>query len=664
MGSISYLELQLGVHIYFDKESGITSEEEEKIRKQFGLKDITITNGMHFLLRDYSSVITDLETAYDIKNDVDVYNAEKLYTQEQYKKLKEITEPGFYPFPYEYNYPDYLRSLVVATCFNSPTFYQYANFYFPQSDFVKYITSLGMITTIFEDKIVAIQNDPKDLIDSEKLRQAQGERKLGFSLEKTELSQIDLYHSVVFNLCDETNGVFYSSIPKQLKYIDKEDDINKESYSETGIEINPARKTTRRGNYRKLLLELYNVFNGLCFELILGDHPGGTNNPKMFLKYPILPWLSQGTEDTVHIDEGTRGEWTIFDIYSTSLNTRQTLLNMEYRLTEIPVNCVEEFLIPSVFYDWKEKHDLLKELERKNEILNQRNVQLSRHIHLNQELIRSLSHSSANYLNAGNLLQTGKVLKTAYEGNPSIEALHAKGLSLILHSEQEEHLLRQLNSLVWRCSADSSYLTEQIRKGLSSEGQMSISAPILFSLRTIASRLLFRDNDIRSEFIKKKLHKDDEEWLNVQSSFIFDILANDDSDEISWWNTNICDIEVRYSDVWRKLHIIEEGSFFDLITEIITEQIFNALSHGDLQKPIEIYLGQAEEFRGRPKWAYISCSNHIGEHYLGGKRIGITTLNESINLINSGKRGVDVDVTDTVYQSKVWLLNSLLKPLQ
>ena len=57
LGITLYLELQLGVHIYFDKESRITSEEEEKIRKQFGLKDITISPTFYGWVFQYAGKI-------------------------------------------------------------------------------------------------------------------------------------------------------------------------------------------------------------------------------------------------------------------------------------------------------------------------------------------------------------------------------------------------------------------------------------------------------------------------------------------------------------------------------------------------------------------------------------------------------------------------------
>ena len=40
---------------------------------------------------------------------------------------------------------------------------------------------------------------------------------------------------------------------------------------------------------------------------------------------------------------------------------------MEHRLTEIPVNCILEFLNPDVFFNWREKHDLLKKIQKQNE---------------------------------------------------------------------------------------------------------------------------------------------------------------------------------------------------------------------------------------------------------------------------------------------------------
>ena len=108
--------------------------------------------------------------------------------------------------------------------------------------------------------------------------------------------------------------------------------------------------------------------------------------------------------------------------------------------------------------------------------------------------------------------------------------------------------------------------------------------------------------------------------------------------------------------------LIKDKPLYDLIMEITTEQIFNALSHGDVQKPISIEFGQAEERRGRPSWVYILCKNEKGNTFLNGRGVGVSTLNETLLLLNNNKKGLDTDDTEG-YCSTAWLLPSFLRAL-
>ena len=130
---------------------------------------------------------------------------------------------------------------------------------------------------------------------------------------------------------------------------------------------------------------------------------------------------------------------------------------------------------------------------------------------------------------------------------------------------------------------------------------------------------------------------------------------------IDWWNDNIFSLSISISSIWENLHIIVERSFFDLITEIIAELLLNTLSHGLLGEPVCIEFGQADEYKGKPRWAYLMVRNTIGERYEGGRQIGILTLQETISLINNGKRSIETRIENNDYSTKVWLLSGLLK---
>lgn len=302
-------------------------------------------------------------------------------------------------------------------------------------------------------------------------------------------------------------------------------------------------------------------------------------------------------------------------------------------------------------------------LEKANEELRQTNDSLSKHIKLNEELVRSLSHSSANYLNSERLTQTGIELHTARVGKPTLDRLHYDGLLLLLQSEHETYLRRRLDSLVIRCQANGNDLKKNIIEGLAEESGETIMLPFDYAVKTIISRLVTRDDDIRSSIIKEKFSKSSSEWGVLRDSFISDVLANNQS-AIQWCNQNLCQIKYTLSEYWQKLRLIEDRTFFDLIVEIITELFFNALSHGEVNQPICMEFGQTEETikrmgRKTPVWCYVKCENAVGERYKGGKQTGLDTLHSTLMLINDNERGIERTSINNRFVTKAWLESSL-----
>ena len=310
---------------------------------------------------------------------------------------------------------------------------------------------------------------------------------------------------------------------------------------------------------------------------------------------------------------------------------------------------------------------LLGDSYTKQHELEEMNADLNRHIKLNQELIRSLTHSSANFLNSKKLEQTGIELKAATDGTPTIDRLHYDGMLLMLQSEHEKYLRRRLDSLVIRCSASGEELKRNIREGISKESNATIILPLEYSLKTIISRILTHDNDIRSEAIRKKFNKTAFDWSQLKESFITNILANNDS-VLQWSNQNLCHIDYKLSEIWQNVRLIEDRTFFDLIVEILTEQLLNAFSHGDMNEVINIEFGQADEIKIMgstiPKWCYIKCNNTIGVRYESGIKKGLETLNSTLLLINGNKRGIETNEKDGIHCTLVWLEADLLRPLK
>ncbi len=309
-----------------------------------------------------------------------------------------------------------------------------------------------------------------------------------------------------------------------------------------------------------------------------------------------------------------------------------------------------------------------KELEEANRKLTETNDSLKEQIELNRDLINQVSHSSANYLNSARLEDTGIMLRNAREEDPTPEKLHSEGLMLIRQAQNESYMSRQLHSLIWKCSGEAEDLVQQIRKGVLNDGGVEIRDAITYALSVVLSRLFFREDDIRGAFILSKIFEDSRDQAIAHSSFLIDILKpfEDEKDRIwKWWRDRIGPFEYSLSETWTDLHIIENGAFYDLIVEIITEQLLNALSYGDTNLPFALELGEEEDARGRIRWVFITFRNTIGEKYEGAHhKKGIISLARTLMMINGNRRGVDIAVEGDDFKCTAWLRADLLLPLE
>lgn len=323
------------------------------------------------------------------------------------------------------------------------------------------------------------------------------------------------------------------------------------------------------------------------------------------------------------------------------------------------------YLLDAISDDMERLIELNEELERTND-------DLKKQMKMNHYLVRNIAHSAVNYLNSERLAKTGVTLHNAEENDPTIEELHSDGLLLMLQSEQEKYLTRQLKAAVRKHQFEVSdqerdtkeyNLIERIRRSISKTEGIILEEVLDNALKTVIARVLFRDNDDKGMYIRKKLNKSDFEWTNSTSLFMTDVLAvNDDRAAFGWWNKNWTTIELSISSVWKKIRIKQYGDFYDLILEIVAEIMINFLAHGKLEKGMKLEFGQENDHKNRPLWAYIRSENEIGEPCTIKSGVGLSSLNNDILLLNSSKKGIEHSQTGTTYETKVWLETKLLIP--
>lgn len=338
LGITLYLELQLGVHVYFDieKTSGYLSQEDfseinaemdQEIKHQMSENKVLFDHiGLRVLMNDYISIIETIAKEYDPFAEVELYKILGAYhSEEEYKGRREIIEPGFLKRKTnicDFDYIEYLKNLVIGICYNDDHLVLSAQ-NFPQCDMAKYLMGLENLCAVFGD------------------------------YKAENITDIEQYHSAVFNFMDELNGMsscfllhpYKDSLPM------KEDEYNDRL-------CNPARKSISPFPVRWLRMRVFNVFNGKAFTL---KYRQGEGEWKTIGKYPILPWICNEEIEMFHTNPFDGEKREIEDLFSDDILRRQDFLNMEYRIgKKPPVNRIEEYLDPEIYYDWVNSKELKK----------------------------------------------------------------------------------------------------------------------------------------------------------------------------------------------------------------------------------------------------------------------------------------------------------------
>lgn len=653
IGISLYIELQLGVHLFDFGFIYSKQKKESLIKSYFGdlLDPHCVTDNMCVFLESYVESVKkatkDLSLLDELIfykkigafNDKDYLAREKIITSS--KKLQKCS------------YQEYLIFLIGAICFNTADLFCSARLAFPQCDFIKMISGIESIYDLFES-----QQELTSCKDT-----------------TTENTDYNPYHEALFLMLDELygNSVGVKEINK-LKYRDPEELVFDETSLFTdpkngdNYALNPGAKsiTTNKFRVRRLRMELYNLLSGKTVPLIMSPNPENiemTNICVVAGNYLMIPWLSNGNERTVHSKPFDGSSHSIRELYSDNIQDRKAYLTMEYRLSEIPVNCIEEYLNPPIYYNW------LRIKEQNNE-LKKINTNLKKQMKMNRDFVRNIAHSAVNYLNSERLANTGIQLHSAEIGNPSLEKLHEDGLLLMLQSEQEKYLTRQLKDVVRKYQSEGSEaerqakeasLENRIRGSISRTDGLNIEEVLEFALKTVLARILFRKNDEKGKYIQRKLKKTELEWTNITSSFMTDVLATDNAHAaFKWWNNNITNLEIHISDNWRKIKFLRDGGFYDLVTEVVLEMMLNALVHGQLENGIKLEFGQVLNEKKRPIWAYIQSENSIEEACAIGAGIGLSSLNNEILLLNRESRAIEHGKTGSSYKTTVWLDKKLL----
>ena len=317
----------------------------------------------------------------------------------------------------------------------------------------------------------------------------------------------------------------------------------------------------------------------------------------------------------------------------------------------------------------------LERLEVTNNELKNTVEELKAVNELNQRLLMGLSHSASNCLNSKKLSKTGIELSVAQINDPTLDQLHYDGELLIIQAENEMYLRRQLDRLAFECNASITDMRNAIRQGLVSEGELTIINPIEYALQMVLSRIVTReDEDGRSESIRKKFHKSIEEWETIRHSFLMEVKekGSQASNIIEWCGKYLTEVSLITTETWDKVRIHKSHKgFFDLVVEIVSEQLLNAFSHGNVEAGITITLGEDEgiEVFGVKKhiFVYIQCVNYTGNEftYNDGTKRGIIALDGRLNLINGHKKGIDSSIdSNGCYSCTAWIDEELITPLK
>lgn len=641
------LELQMGVHLVFQRagldlpyQCGVNNDWFKKTQIEFNENDFfRLPPGTKILMESYLSAIDKILKTYNPYFEFNSVFVDNARYKEELESLAEIVYMNLPQGNGTFlDYSNSLRAMCIGLlCGNKnrrERLFKKSLQFCTQMDYLKMIIGIEKVEQIFSTA-----------------------KNTNFKRDDF----IKIYHETVFYFFDEKNGINFGTYPIELEYVDADtyDALKKEKGY---YRKNPSFRERFYYDYRHLRVEIFEMLSGTFLPL-------KDDNNSIKGLYPVIPFFAENNHRILLQDVNKGISDGILNMYESNTNhllipeRRQEYLGFVKEIDEIPVSSLREFLTSPVFYTWLKQKETIEVIREKNIELSEKNDKLKRYDKLKSDMVSNLSHSASNYINSEKLVQIGVELDSAVPGSPTIQKLRDNGLLLLLQSENETYLQRRLESLVIRCGADETAFRKTIIKSTERDKGKTIREPLEYAVKTIIFRILMRDGDIRSDCIKEKYSKQKEEWNKLRTSFITDVLASKNS-VIQWSNENLCTIEYSLSAEWTKLRIVEDSPFYDLIIEILTEQLLNSFSHGDLRNPINIDFGQTDEIKRKkrliPKWCYISCSNSIGKPFKGGRKVGLETLDITLALINEYGKGLVTSADESTFTACAWLKADLL----
>jgi len=588
LGIAIFLEVQLGVHLGFPENTA-----ENKLRN------------------DYELMIEDLSRDYKPRFDMDYLYNKHLIPRKVYKrnldhlryerKKRETTNQS------PYSLMEYYRFLVTAYMNNDPFHYNYARHAFPRGDFVRMLIGMMKAHELFHDESMVTPTLASDESEADRALSKMVLQQLEESDENMESIKTYqgyvryLYHETVYYLFDEYNVFWVKANGKVLDYNDKVDIRAKEDdcvTSEDGIDVylnNPANKFVG-AKIRNVRMEIIELLQGRFFTI--------TYNGKDIAHYPIIPYFATESERVIYLPPYVN---RISDnsVYSESYTDRALRLQMEFRLPDIPPNCVREYLNPRFFFNWRVRKSNIRFLQeqterikqqnndiiQKNGELEERNERIKKQSKIITSLVHDLSHYTKNYLHYSDLEKTGIRLYQADPDDPTLDEIRDSGVYVIQSATLENYLYNQVVNLVDHCTAENDgEISAAFCNSISTVPTgIDMLTMITDVLKFIMSQIIFNPGSSKTDRIRKKYGLDDRQTLlKLYREFVSLIRTGSREEELKWLTTVLTPISINIKyEPWNTVYFIKNGSAYNFISNLLTEMFHNAIVHGN-GEPIEI----------------------------------------------------------------------------
>jgi hypothetical protein len=233
------------------------------------------------------------------------------------------------------------------------------------------------------------------------------------------------------------------------------------------------------------------------------------------------------------------------------------------------------------------------------------------------------------------------------------------GRKLLYEYSIKKNLSRDVEMLKLRFEDKVEELNEKVRNSILPEGAeadegVGIEKLISDALTRCMVTLV---HDGKAKSVRKGFN--DFDLIEIRNNFESEVLLNENSNVIKWFEKNVFALKFEISDGWREIVFEDESYAALLLIDVITEIIINIFKYADKRKTVEI------RFTEDSNCLLINTQNHVCRENDSGVDAGhgLDSENDALHVLNEcnglDRKAIIYGIEGEVFKAEISVARSL-----